>query len=118
MPCEAGELGIVPERMPGPPNCRECRGRCGDRFHGACGGVENPDARMTNKSLRGQKMRGRIHLKTYAELLLFFGPLEKIAEGYGNTDTGSYSRNARMPFIAAHALKPAQQADNREYADL
>lgn len=46
MPCAAGELCMIPNLTPEPPDGHRCRGGCGGRLHGVCGQVveENADS--------------------------------------------------------------------------
>ena len=51
----------------------------------------------------------------YAELSSHFGVLEKAVEESGNGDAAFYLQRAKMAMIAAHAPKPARQADTRDF---
>ena len=50
----------------------------------------------------------------YAELSSYFGVLEKAAEDSRNGDAAFHLQRAKIAMIAAHASKPARQADMRE----
>ena len=53
----------------------------------------------------------------YSDLSGFFGPLEQFAQSAGNTEAGHFLRKAEMSFLAAHAAKPAWQADMRMFLE-
>ena len=48
MPCAAGELCMIPNLTPEPPDGHRCRGGCGGRLHGVCGQVVEEDADSDN----------------------------------------------------------------------
>ena len=53
----------------------------------------------------------------YVELSLYFVSLESAAEACGNGDASFYLQKARMSFIKAHASKPVQQEDMRQFCE-
>lgn len=59
-------------------------------------------------------VRGGVAPPPYAELSSHFGALETAAEGSGNHEAAFHLQKAKMAMIAAHASKPARQADMRE----
>ena len=42
IPCAAGQLCLIPDHTPQPPDGHKCRGKCGGRLHGFCGDAD-PD---------------------------------------------------------------------------
>ena len=54
---------------------------------------------------------------SYVELSSHFVSLESAAEACGNGDASFYLQKARMSFIKAHASKPVQQADMRQFCE-
>lgn len=59
--------------------------------------------------------RGERAPPAYVELSSHFGVLEKAAALSGNGEAALFLAKARMAMIAAHAAKPARQADLREF---
>ena len=53
----------------------------------------------------------------YVELPSHFVYLESAAEACGNGDASLYLQKTRMSFIKAHASKPVQQADMRQFCE-
>ncbi|CAN0079347.1 unnamed protein product, partial [Laminaria digitata] len=48
MPCAAGELCMIPNLTPEPPDGHRCRGGCGGRLHGVCGQVVDDESDTDN----------------------------------------------------------------------
>ena len=144
MPCAEGELCLVPGLTPERPDGPECRGERGGRLHGLCGEADpdcdNPMQRICHYCLAAKQCSKDVADKRKAgkpqagkrkasdemtEKLNGTHVTEVNVHEIKDSDDDTTGRgggapsplNARMSFIRAHASKPAQQADTRQFCE-
>ena len=88
---------------------------------GGDGGSARGSSRKKRDGAKGPEVEGTERgvgaPPAYAELSSHFGVLEKAAEDSGNGDGAFHLQWAKLAMIAAHASKPARQADMRDFVE-